>query len=256
MLSKDQRKGVNTGVSFWAIGQLLIALGILVLWLRSIGNSFDRAKSAKPIPTLSGSSFSGEIPLYNLTPTMTPWTVLEPSNPTPTPKSTPVPENTPEIAPEVIFGYSSVTPTPTPWFTNMYIPPVPGFENKPTNFPTVLDPVEISARISYYYPPLAYLPDPKWRINCDEINGVLECEQMASGYFVVDWMGHALACPGEFPYGTVFEVWGRYYVCLDRGGAIVRNDDGSIWLDLLYSSMPEGHYWSEQTQVRYWLPGS
>jgi len=59
--------------------------------------------------------------------------------------------------------------------------------------------------------------------------------RMASGLPWENWVGKAVACPEEFPFGTVFIIDGRRWVCLDRGGAISRINETTIWLDMLVS---------------------
>lgn len=249
LLSKEQKKGVSTGVSIWAIGQLLIAVVIAGMWVKSLFNSFNVVKAPAKIPTLS---LGGVVPLdYALTPTATPWTVLEGQGQI----STPTPESTPTVVPVVPSSTPTVTPSPTPWFTGMSIPDSPGYAYRPSW--AVGDPDEvINAKISYYYPPFAYNPpDASWLINCDtNPDGSPECETLANGYKTYDWIGYVVACPEEFPYGTVFQIWNKYYLCYDRGGAITRETDNLIWLDILYNRMPDGHYWSESTTISLWLP--
>lgn len=84
------------------------------------------------------------------------------------------------------------------------------------------------AKISWYWPPLL-------GVNCATArNG--ECvSRMASGQPWQDWVGRAVACPEEFPFGTVFVIDGRRWVCMDRGGAVKRVNSNLIWLDMLTS---------------------
>lgn len=87
---------------------------------------------------------------------------------------------------------------------------------------------QMRAKISWYWPPLL---GP----NCAVVrNG--ECvSRMASGQPWQNWAGKAVACPPEFPFGTIFIIDGRHWVCLDRGGAITRINENTIWLDMLTS---------------------
>lgn len=55
---------------------------------------------------------------------------------------------------------------------------------------------------------------------------------MASGRPWQDWIDKALACPKEIPFGTVFYIFDREWVCLDRGGKVT-SADGVYWVDLL-----------------------
>lgn len=83
----------------------------------------------------------------------------------------------------------------------------------------------VKAHISHYY--------PGWGgPNCSRfIDGVC-LSNMASGKPWERYIDKACACPSEYPFGTVFVVDGKEWICLDRGGAIVR-EGNKIWLDLL-----------------------
>jgi len=63
---------------------------------------------------------------------------------------------------------------------------------------------------------------------------------MAAGHDARDWYWRALACPSEFPIGTRFIIEGSrwnladgIWQCLDRGGRIIIDEQGIVWLDLL-----------------------
>lgn len=106
--------------------------------------------------------------------------------------------------------------------------------------------VALLARLSWYDPALCadkpincFDPDHWWR--------------MAAGHDARDWYDRALACPQTFKIGTRFTISGSRgrladgeWLCLDRGGAVVVNDDGSIVLDLLTRSP----IWSETLIVK------
>ncbi|MCX8178797.1 MAG: hypothetical protein N3D75_03140 [Candidatus Aenigmarchaeota archaeon] len=75
-------------------------------------------------------------------------------------------------------------------------------------------------------------------INCDE-----ECETTASGIRIIsngekrtdywfDGIRGGVACPREYPFGTIFKINEIELVCIDRGGAIV--DGKQTRLDILY----------------------
>lgn len=240
-LSKAQTKGVSNGISWWAIGQLCLAIGVFLLWGKSLLNTFS--VKAKPL-TLDQLQATAKAD-YALTPTMAPYTInlvypTERVYPTPVPATaTPTPEPT-----------SIPTPTPTLWFEDLWIPDNPGIATKPNREPDLY----IDGKISYFYPPYAY-QKPEYEINCDKNpDGSLECEQMASGNLVKHYMGEALACPAEFEFGTIFKIWDGYYTCRDRGGAIVKINEETYWLDILYPRMPNNHYWGEIADVEVWLP--
>lgn len=249
LLSSEQKKGVKQGVSLWAIGQLLIAGGILFVWGRMVVHSF-KPKTGLPVVALV-SQTPDYIKDYALTPTATEWHLSGMGEPT-IDLFTPTPEYIPTITPWVVTATPTSTPeiTPTMWYEDMYIPPVPGIATRPGGKPDLT----LVGKLSYYYPPYAYL-ETAYEINCDKNpDGSLECEHMASGEKVFYYVGEACACPGEFPFGTVFEVMGGYYTCRDRGGAIQRIDNNKIWLDLLYPYMPGGVQWGYETQIKVWLP--
>lgn len=56
---------------------------------------------------------------------------------------------------------------------------------------------------------------------------------MANGYPWQDYMEYAIACPPELPFGTKIIIEGqREWMCMDRGGAIVKEGD-VYWIDQL-----------------------
>ena len=108
----------------------------------------------------------------------------------------------------------------------------------------------VTARLSWYDPGLcSQLP-----VNCfDPANAF----NMAAGHDARDWYGKALACPPEFSIGTQFVIRGSrwqladgVWTCLDRGGRIVIDDDGVVWLDLL----TDKPIWGEVLPVIVRLP--
>lgn len=249
LLSKDQARGVSTGVSWWAIGQLLMALILFSLWIRSIFASFDKASGSGIKPLYTATLSVEEVVSKMLTQTITPteWQVLpprmtpEPIKPTEVilPTSTPTPEPT-----------EAPTATPTAWYQDLYIPPVAGSDLKPDRDPDQ----RMKAKLSYYYPPYAEIYGGAFEINCDKQNGSLECEQLSTGEFVKDHIGWVVACPDEFPIGTIFEIKDRFYTCKDRGGAIKFITKKSFWLDILYPYMPDGLYWGQEVYTNIWIP--
>lgn len=103
----------------------------------------------------------------------------------------------------------------------------------------------VLATLTWYNPNLGGM-------NCDR-----SCAHMAAGHRVEDWWGRALACPQEFPLGTVFEIrgsrWGLAdgdFICLDRGGGVTVLQDGTVVLDLLRTSP----IWQESLIVTAYIP--
>jgi len=228
------------------MGQILMAGAVMFFWGRMLINSFSHKSSPiKPMPTV-------DLVIRALTPTATPWTVLEPMRSSTMAVTSTQGQIIPTQTPWVITATPEPTPeiTPTPWYENMVIPSVPGIAVKPDREHDLT----VIARLSYYYPPYAYL-DPAYEINCDKnSDGSLECEHMASGEKVFDYVGEACACPPEYPFGTVFQIMDGFYTCRDRGGAIQRVDENLIWLDMLYPYMPGYVNWGYETEVKIWLP--
>jgi len=110
---------------------------------------------------------------------------------------------------------------------------------------------QVTLRLSYYWPPLAYIDD-RYQINCDKQDGRLECIHMASGADFRDWIGKAVACPAEWPFGSRVAFDGMIFECQDRGGAIVCAD-GVCWIDILYPVMPSGYNWGQVVQGGLYL---
>jgi len=100
----------------------------------------------------------------------------------------------------------------------------------------------VLSHLSFYWPPLG-------DINCDH-----ECEHIANGDEWKQWVSKGLACPPHYSLGTVFVINGDHWVCVDRGEAIVVNEDGSIWLDLLVPTMPYGLAWGSIQTVEVQRP--
>jgi hypothetical protein len=88
--------------------------------------------------------------------------------------------------------------------------------------------IAIDIRISWYDPALG-------GVNCDG-----SCATMAAGHDPRDWYGRALACPPEFPIGSIWRLPAIYpglpakdWICLDRGGMVVMDGNGTAIVDLL-----------------------
>ena len=98
--------------------------------------------------------------------------------------------------------------------------------------PKEKDAVTVKAKISHYW--------PAWGgPNCARFVGGECLSRMASGKKWQDFIDRAAACPSEYPFGTRFTLPdGSEWVCLDRGGAIVTDHRGVIWLDLLTKKSP------------------
>lgn len=115
----------------------------------------------------------------------------------------------------------------------------------PTHIPTPIisenDWKEVVAIMSNYYPP--------WGgVNCNE-----NCDDIATGELWRDFEPNTiLACPSEFPIGTLFDIEGEIWECRDRGGLIVTEQDGSVWLDLLTNNSQ--YKYKEKIMVKYLLP--
>ena len=95
---------------------------------------------------------------------------------------------------------------------------------------------------------LSYYDPGRGGINCNS-----DCTTTASGRKVLEpdiktmigqwWDAKEakawVACPGQFPFGTTFDVivpggYEAQFTCVDRGGAIIIRDNTKIVLDILY----------------------
>lgn len=90
--------------------------------------------------------------------------------------------------------------------------------------------VPISVKVSHYWPPLG---GP----NCAYFSGGVCLSRMASGKPWHEWVDRALACPKEIPFGTIFYIFDKEWVCLDRGGKVISLGK-VIWVDLLTPKAP------------------
>jgi len=106
--------------------------------------------------------------------------------------------------------------------------PVPGTE-EPVVAAPALAPVAFGTptqiRYSHYWPPLG-------GTNCSNFSNGVCISKMASGEAWAPYVGRAVACPPEWPFGTVVELNGFQWVCKDRGGAI-KYVNGIPWVDFL-----------------------
>lgn len=245
---------LNDGVNLSAIGLVVLIAVIPVLWFRALNNTLlnpkPRGSYVLPdvvLPTVGaggpGEDFdfssmpSGSITDLDKKPVAV--------NPTATPTYVPTPKSLAEV-----LVTPTVLPSPTP--AGVY---TGGYGNVPIDIHTYpggsvyaslsqLPGQEYTAIISYYYPPYG-------GINCAG-----SCDLMANGAYWADWIGRAAACPPEWPFGTAVYIFGRAWLCMDRGGAIVTQDDGRVWLDLLSPVMPYGLPYAATVTVKVNFPES
>lgn len=98
-------------------------------------------------------------------------------------------------------------------------------------------------RYSWYYPPLG-------GINCDrDQDGNEECTYVANGDEWQIWYEKGCACPAEIPLGSQIKIkeLGLTLTCVDRGGAIIVDQDGYYWIDHLTNS--PRLYWSSPITI-------
>lgn len=227
---------VKEGINFQAIGLILLMVALPVLWIKWMDSSLLHRKPVSGRYALSTPvSYFTPTPLagggFSIDTTRGDNMVgfLSALSATPTPESTatvtPVPTVT--LSPGRVAGW---------WYPDLSR--VGG-----TVDTSGYTRVEVPAHISYYWPEYG-------GINCDAT-----CDDLADGS---DWHGQeglVLACPSEYPFGTIFQIGGTFWVCRDRGQAIVTNADGTIWLDVLYPYMPfKGVAWGSVLTVGVWQP--
>lgn len=90
----------------------------------------------------------------------------------------------------------------------------------------------IFVKVSHYWPPLGgpncavYIGTPP--------NG--ECiSRMANNERWQDWVGIAIACPGEWAFETRLVIADQIWVCKDHGEDIKYDENGYPWIDMLIS---------------------
>lgn len=100
----------------------------------------------------------------------------------------------------------------------------------------------LQARVTWYDPSRCQSAP----INCYDAE---QWWRMSGGHDARHLYGVALACPEQY-YRWVFKVRGRYYRCLDAGGAVVTGADGVISLDILSRVPVPGGV----VEVKAWKP--
>jgi 3D (Asp-Asp-Asp) domain-containing protein len=95
----------------------------------------------------------------------------------------------------------------------------------------------ITVRLSYYWTPYG------------GINGAGDYDRFADGEYVTgNSIGTTIACPSEIPLGSRIGIPSMgnicWYVCRDRGGAII-NDAGIYWIDIFYPALPYDLYYGQ-----------
>ena len=104
----------------------------------------------------------------------------------------------------------------------------------------------LTFKISRYDPSLGGTNCFKW----DYLNETCE-SPTASGERWEHGFERFAACPSSFPFGTIVEIGSKRWICKDRGSAIVRNPDGSYWIDLLSKDL-----WNYELQFAQLVQGS
>lgn len=239
MLKPGQLKSVREGVSFSALGSVLLAGVVIFVWGRSIVNTFDRPGDVSEAfgmvtPTIASGLLPESTRMSGFA-----WSGAFEAGPTATVTASPTMGSVYSLSGEesaVVVPAWTVTPIPTVSEALVY-PDVIGMDDN-----GLVGWVDVDLIASYYWPPLG-------GINCDS-----DCSTMANGESWKPYIGKSLACPVEFPFGTLFKVSGRVWVCKDRGGMILERD-GAYWVDFLYPQMPYGGmFYGQVIQGAYLLP--
>lgn len=236
MLTKDDESKSKDGINLSAVFQLLIAATIFILWGRSLLNTFKTKEKpeslnysatlqAEQVAFLLNNQREEKQEIIINVPTQQINVIVE--NVYPTPVNTPEPKES-----------GTVTTGPASTLGKNYdfviVPYEAGREV------TFEEGEKIQVRLSWYYPPLGnVLTDNPFHINCDRVPGtdLPECDYTASGFTWFEDVGYWLACPENFPFGTKFIIEGKEFKCMDRGGAILIENDVA-WVDILYPSNP------------------
>lgn len=88
----------------------------------------------------------------------------------------------------------------------------------------------VRARISHYWPPYG-------GTNCATFVDNQCISATRSGEPWKNWTDRGAACQLE-DLGDYYLVEGRFWKCVDTGGGIVRNSDGTRWIDLMTKHPP------------------
>ncbi len=130
--------------------------------------------------------------------------------------------NTPTPGAISAFPVQANTPIPTKTLEPTTSPVGPTAETLETTYEV------INGKYSWYYPPMG-------GYNCDEVDGKPECEHLANGDLYTSWLDTGIACPVDYPLGSVAYVreLDKFYTCVDRGSLITCDDDNICWFDFL-----------------------
>lgn len=157
--------------------------------------------------------------------------------------------------------YPTYTPFPTYTPYPEYVTPTPvyiiGDLGVPDPGVTAWEPVTLV--LSYYWPPLCIgieHDDPN-AVNCDwyqDASGkwVPDIDHVSTGEHWAGYVGKWIACPKVWPIGSLVKIDGLIFRCSDGGGAIVQNEDGSYWVDLLYPYLPDGWWYGRRVDAYLW----
>lgn len=120
------------------------------------------------------------------------------------------------------------------------------WRKKPVFMPPPPGAIAVQAKISHYVP---WFGGP----NCANFKDGRCLSRMASGLPWQNFVSRAVACPKDYPFWTRVYAFGQEWICLDRGGKIVR--EGSlIWLDFLANPAPENTPYGEIRTVYVVFP--
>ena len=103
----------------------------------------------------------------------------------------------------------------------------------------------LTIKYSRYWPPAG-------GTNCATFVDGQCISRMASGARWQDWTEQACACPPEWPFGTIVELDGQEWVCMDRGGKIKFDEDGLTFVDFLSGRSAYGY--GELVEVKVTQP--
>lgn len=249
IIKRRSEQSINFNSILW----LFAGIMLFVFWGWALNNTNSRAaKQAVARQTQMAQLRDGTY-LTPGTGLNSVYIVIDPDYKTPTPTKTPIPtiSNDQMKTPGVLATYASIVfwstveagYTPTPTTTN-----TPDITQSPvpTETPKGYS-INFVFKYSYYNPKLG-------GVNCFEWNNELQdcMSTLANGEDWRDKYGKVVACPPDIALGTIVEVTypdalKGYWICKDRGSAIVNN-----WIDFL--DIKQRAEWGESVSAVLYPP--
>lgn len=160
--------------------------------------------------------------------------------------------NPPAPVPPTATATPTMTHTPTPTSTHTPNPTPTATQIPPTPYVGLrsADQTQFVVRLTYYWPALG-------GTNCYPTNWKNgKCESRLMGEPWSTWVNIGAACSADIPLRSriFIERLNKSYMCVDRGGGIIKLPDGSQFVDLLQQGLPKFKNWKEGIVVDKYCP--